>query len=76
MTEKNIFADKLFLSLTISDFNLFLSENCNHPLKIVTPFFPSNPPLEVEVLSSLSFLKIWLDAQCPHRKGVPTMLDP
>ena len=29
MTEKNIFAYKLFLSLNISDFNLFLCENCN-----------------------------------------------
>ena len=31
MTEKNIFAYKLFLSLNISDFNLFLCENCNPP---------------------------------------------
>ena len=40
MTEKNIFAYKLFLSLNISDFNLFLCENCN-PLKKVTPSFPA-----------------------------------
>ena len=31
MTEKNIFAYKLFLSLNISDFNFFLCENCNLP---------------------------------------------
>ena len=31
MTEKNVFAYKLFLSLNISDFNLFLCENCNPP---------------------------------------------
>ena len=29
MTEKNIFAHKLFLQLNISDFDLFLCENCN-----------------------------------------------
>ena len=34
MTEKNIFAYKLFLSLNVSDFNLFLCENCNPPLKV------------------------------------------
>ena len=37
MTEKNIFADKLFLSLNISDFNLFLCENCNPPLSQQPP---------------------------------------
>ena len=31
MTEKNAFACKLLLSLNISDFNLFLCENCNPP---------------------------------------------
>ena len=31
MTEKNVFACKLLLSLNISDFNLFLCENCNPP---------------------------------------------
>ena len=45
MTEKNIFAHKLFLPLNIADFDLFLCENCN-------PLFPSKPPLKVEVLSS------------------------
>ena len=47
MTEKNIFAYKLFLSLNISDFNLFLGENCDPPppliLKNVTPSFPATP---------------------------------
>ena len=46
MTEKNILAYKLFLSLNILDFNLFLCENCNPPLKKVIPLFPSNPPLK------------------------------
>ena len=27
------------------------------------PLFPSNPPLKDEVLPSLSFFKIWLEAQ-------------
>ena len=69
MTEENIFAYKL-LSLNISDFNFSFCENCNPlPLKKVTDLFPSNPPLKVEVLSSPSFLKIWLEAQPPSRKG-------
>ena len=32
------------------------------------PLFPSNPPVEVEVLSSPPFLKIWLEVQPPSRK--------
>ena len=50
------------------------------PLKKVTPLFPSNPPLKVEILSSAPpFLKIWLEAQPPppppsaEREEVPTM---
>ena len=70
MTEKNIFAHKLFLSLNTSDFNLFLCENCNTPEKShPSPLFPRNPPLKVEVLSSPPFWKIWLEAQSPCRKG-------
>ena len=42
MTEKNIFACKLFLSLNISDFN-FLCENCNNLWKKSPPSFPANP---------------------------------
>ena len=58
MTEKNIFAYKLFLSLNILDFNLFFNKHSN-PLKKVTLLFCSNLTLKVEVLSSLSFFKIW-----------------
>ena len=43
MTEKNIFAYKLFLSLNISDFNLFLFENCNPRLIKGTPSFQATP---------------------------------
>ena len=35
--------------------------------------FPSNPPLNAEVLSSLSFLKIWLEVQPPAESGVCTL---
>ena len=51
MTEKNIFAYKLFLLLNVLDFNLFFRENCNPPEKSL-PLFPSNPSLKVEVLSN------------------------
>ena len=57
MTEKKFFAYKLFLSLNISDFNLFLCENCNAPSPPATHLFPSNPPLKVEVLSSPPYWK-------------------
>ena len=42
MTEKNIFAYKLFLPLNIPDFNFFVCENCNPPLKVEVL---SRPPL-------------------------------
>ena len=76
MTEKNIFAYKLFLSLNISDCNLFFMWKLQPPLKKVAPLFPSNPPLKVEVLSSSPFLKIWLEVQplCRKRGEVHNML--
>ena len=46
MTEKNIFAYKLFLSLNISDFNLLFCENCNPRLKKVTPL-SQQPPSKI-----------------------------
>ena len=52
MTEKNIFAYKLCLSLNISDFSLFFMWKLQPPEKSHT-LFPSNPPLKAEVLSSL-----------------------
>ena len=64
MSEKNIFAYKLFLSLNISDFNLFLWENWNILLKKVTPSFPATPS------------KSWGPVKPPHLQkggGVPTM---
>ena len=41
-TEKNVFAYKLFLSLNISDFNLFFIWKLKTPEK-VTPSFPATP---------------------------------
>ena len=74
MTEKNIFVHKLFLSLNISDFNLFFMWKLQPPLKKVTPVFPSNPPLKVEILSSPLFFKIWLEVQPPCKnRGLHTM---
>ena len=35
------------------------------PQKKVIPLFPSNPLLKVKVLSSPSFLTIWLEARLP-----------
>ena len=52
LNRQNMQADQLFLLLNISDFNLFLCENCNPlPLEKVTPSFPATP-LKVKVLSS------------------------
>ena len=51
--EPNIFVNKLFLLLNISDFSL-ISIKKLHPLKKVTPLFSSKPPLENEILSSPS----------------------
>ena len=74
VTEKSIFAYKLFLSLNISDFNLFfmwkLQPPPPTPLKNVTSLFPNNPILKVEVLSShplfeklffWTILQLWLN---------------
>ena len=44
MTEKNIFAYKLFLSLNISDFNLILCENCTPPPEKRHPPLSQQPP--------------------------------
>ena len=69
ITEKNIFAYKLFLSLNISDFNSFLCENCTPPEKSHPP--PSNLPSKScgPVKPPPPFLKIWLEAQPPCKKG-------
>ena len=44
MTEKNIFAYKLFLLLNVSDLNLFFMSKLQPPLpEKIHPLFPSNP---------------------------------
>ena len=78
MTEKNVFAYKLFFSLNISDFNYFYVKIAPPLLERVIPFFPSNSPLKVEILSSPPFLKILLETQPPlpprqKGRGLPTM---
>ena len=39
MAKKNIFVYNFFLSLNISDFSLFFSKNCTHPLKKLPPLY-------------------------------------
>ena len=57
MAKENIFAYELFLSLNISDFDLFFVTIANHlpPEKSHSPL-SQQPPF---------FLKIWLEAQPP-----------
>ena len=73
MTEKNIFAYRIFLSLNISDFNLFFMRTMPSP----PPWKKSSPlsqqsPSRSWIFVKLPFLKIWLEAQPlsrPCRKG-------
>ena len=70
MTEKNIFAYKLFLLLNISDFNFFFYVKiCIHPpppWKKPSPL-SQQPPLKVEVLSSPPFWKFCFKSNpLPH----------
>ena len=59
MAEKNIFVYKHFLSLIISDFSLFFfAKIATFPEKSYSPIF-QQPPLKIEVLSNLPFLKMW-----------------
>ena len=68
MTEKNIFAYKLFLSLDISDFNLFFMWKLD-PSEKSHPLFPSNPLLRVEFLLSPPFWKFGWRFNPPQQKG-------
>ena len=66
MTEKNIFAYKLFLTLNISDFSLFFMWQLQPLPEKSHPPLSQQPPLKVEALSSSPpFLKIWLEAHPP-----------
>ena len=70
MTEKDIFAYKLFLSLNISDFNLFLWENCipPPPWKKLSPL-SQQPPLKAEVLPRPPFWKFGWRLNPPLQKA-------
>ena len=73
MPEKNIFVDKLYPSLNISDFRFFLCKNWT-PLKKGQPLFPSNSSLNIEILSSPPFWKlgsIWKIWKTWRLKPVP-----
>ena len=73
MTEKNIFADKLFLSLIISDFRFYFYVKIALPLKKVIPLFPSNRPLNVDLSSSSPLFENLVGGSTPppppSRKG-------
>ena len=62
----------MFLSLHISDFNLFFCDNSNPPEKNHAPL-SQQPPLKVEVLSSSPFFKICLDSQTPRPHPAPRL---
>ena len=74
MTEKRIFPFKLFLSLNISDFNLFHATSAC----LKSPLLSQQPPPKAEVLPNTPFMKIRLEAQLPtplaERRGVPAIL--
>ena len=82
MTEKNIFAYKLFLLLNISDFNFFFYVKI--AWKIMwkkSPPLSQQPPLKVEVLSSPCFWKFCFKSNPPppphsRKGGVHTLGDP
>ena len=67
MTEKNIFTYKLFLSLNISDFNLFFVKIAT-PLEKVTPSFPATPSKSWGPVKP-PFLNIWLEVQPQSFQG-------
>ena len=74
MTEKNIFPDKLFLPLNISDFNLFFKGKLQppSPLKKVTPSFPAAPLWKLRSCQAPhSFRKFGLrfNPSLPSRRG-------
>ena len=64
MTEKNIFACNLFLSLNISDFKFF----CENWI----PLFPSNPPLKVEVPTSPPLFENLVGGSTHHPSPPPS----
>ena len=58
MTEKNIFAYKLFFAIKYFEFSFtFYVKIANLPPEKSHPLFPSNSPLKIEILSSPPFWK-------------------
>ena len=78
MTEKNISAYKLFLSLNIWDFNWFFMWKLQRAPEKVSPSFPATPSKSRGPVKP-PFFKIWLEVQPPapppsKKRGVHTML--
>ena len=74
MTEKTRFVYNFFF--VIEYFRFFFSVKIATPPEISHPFFPSNLPLKIAILSSPSFLKIWSETQAPspqQKRGMHTM---
>ena len=61
MTEKNVFTYNFFLSLNVSDFNLFFCENCYPPLSQQHPSKSCGP-----VKHPTLFLNIFGGAHYEH----------
>ena len=69
MTEKNVFAYKLFLPLNISDFIFYVKIGIPPSLEKSSPSFPATLLQKLGFCQApLPFLKIWLEAQLPCRK--------
>ena len=69
MTMKIIFADQLFLSLNISDFNLLFMWKLQPPPWKKSPPLSQQPPPKVEVLSSPPFQKFGWRLNSPIERG-------
>ena len=69
MTEKNIFFINFFCCYIFQILVYFLCKNCRPPEKS-HPFFPSNPPLKIEILSSPLFKNLVRGSTPLQQKGV------
>ena len=72
MTEKKIFANKLFLLLNSSDFNIFVCENCNPPPGNSHHSLSQQPPLKVYFLSIPSHFENLVGGSTPAPPHPPS----
>ena len=68
MTEKNIFAYKLFLLLNISDFNLLFLWKLQSPWKKSPPYFPATPSKRKSRSCQAVFENL-VEGSTPHAQG-------